>query len=205
MATGVLKRPSRVYGPDSNGIAMTPRQFDRAEFAEGFRYELINGVLVVSSTPSLSERDPNQALGRWLLDYQEHHSRGTALDFTIHEHVVHTGINRRRADRVIWAGLGRLPRKKETPTIVVEFISAGKRNIERDYETKREEYLGCGVLEYWIVDRFEHTLTVFHGRGRRSRKRVHSESEIYTTDLLPGFELHLARLFALADRWPSEE
>ncbi len=89
MATGVLKKPARIYGPDSNGIVMTPRQFDRAEFAEGYRYELINGVLVVSSTPSLSERDPNQALGRWLLDYQDNHPKGIALDFTIHEHIVH--------------------------------------------------------------------------------------------------------------------
>jgi Uma2 family endonuclease len=206
MATGVLKKPTRIYGPDSNGIVMTPRQFDRAEFAEGYRYELLNGVLVVSSTPSLSERDPNQALGRWLLDYQEHHPEGIALDFTIHEHIVQTGGNRRRADRVIWSGLGRLPKKNETPAIVVEFVSAGKRNIERDYETKRDEYLGCGVREYWIFDRFEHSLTVFQTAGsRRSRKRVFTENQIYSTDLLPGFRLHLERLFALADRWPSEE
>jgi Uma2 family endonuclease len=206
MATGVLKKPTRIYGPDSNGIVMTPRQFDRAEFAEGYRYELINGVLVVSSTPSLSERDPNQALGRWLLDYQEHHPEGIALDFTIHEHIVQTGGNRRHADRVIWSGLGRLPKRNETPAIVVEFVSAGKRNIERDYETKRDEYLGCGVREYWIFDRFEHSLTVFQTAGsRRSRKRVFTENQIYSTDLLPGFRLHLERLFALADRWSSEE
>jgi Uma2 family endonuclease len=206
MATGVLKKPTRIYGPDSNGIVMTPRQFDRAEFAEGYRYELLNGVLVVSSTPSLSERDPNQALGRWLLDYQEHHPEGIALDFTIHEHIVQTSGNRRRADRVIWSGLGRLPKRNETPAIVVEFVSAGKRNIERDYETKRDEYLGCGVREYWIFDRFEHSLTVFQTAGsRRSRKRVFTENQIYSTDLLPGFRLHLERLFALADRWSSEE
>ena len=57
MATGVLKKPARIYGPDSNGIVMTPRQFDRAEFAEGYRYELINGVLVVSPIPSESEAE----------------------------------------------------------------------------------------------------------------------------------------------------
>jgi Uma2 family endonuclease len=206
MATGFLKKPTRIYGPDSNGIVMTPRQFDRAEFAEGYRYELLNGVLVVSCTPSLSERDPNQALGRWLLDYQEHHPEGIALDFTIHEHIVQTGGNRQRADRVIWSGLGRLPKRNETPAIVVEFVSAGKRNIERDYETKRDEYLGCGVREYWIFDRFEHSLTVFQTAGsRRSRKRVFTENQIYSTDLLPGFRLHLERLFALADRWSSEE
>lgn len=205
MATAELTKGPRVYGPGTNGILMTPREFDRAEFVEGYRYELINGVLVVSSTPSLSERDPNQALGRWLLEYQEQHPQGAAPDFTIHEHVVNTGRNRRRADRVIWAGLGRLPRKRDLPTIVAEFVSAGKRNLERDYETKRDEYRRCGVQEYWIFDRFEHTLTVYLARGRRLRKRVLRTGETYTTPLLPGFELPLAPLFALADRWPVEE
>ena len=205
MATAELKNAARVYGPGTNGIVMTPREFDRAEFVEGYRYELINGVLVVSSTPSLSERDPNQALGRWLLEHQEQHPEGAALDFTIHEHVVNTGRNRRRADRVIWAGLGRLPRKRDLPTIVAEFVSAGRRNIERDYETKRDEYRRCGVQEYWIFDRFAHTLTVYQLRGRRLHKRVLHAGESYTTSLLPGFELALAPLFALADRWPAEE
>jgi Uma2 family endonuclease len=205
MATAILKKPARIYGPDSAGIMMTPREFDRAECVEGYRYELINGVLVVSSTPSLNERDPNQALGRWLLNYQEEHSQGSSLDFTIHEHIVNTGRNRRRADRVIWAGLGRLPRRNETPTIVAEFVSEGKRNIERDYETKRDEYMAIGVQQYWIFDRFEHTMTVYQARGRRPRKRVLRGNQIYTTDLLPGTELPLAALFALADRWPSEE
>ena len=104
MTATAWKRPTRSYGPGAAGLLMTAREFDRAEFVEGWRYELINGVLVVSSTPSLNERDPNQALGRWLLSYQEEHPDGSAPDFTIHEHTVVTGRNRRRADRVIWAG-----------------------------------------------------------------------------------------------------
>ncbi len=183
---------------------MTPREFDRADFVDGWRYELINGVLVVSSTPSLNERDPNQALGRWLLNYQETHPQGSALDFTIHEHTVVTGHNRHRADRVIWTGLGRLPRRNEIPSVVVEFVSAGKRNLIRDYEAKRDEYLAGGVQEYWVIDRFRRTLTVFTRRGRKTRKRVFHEDQVYVTDLLPGFELPLARLFALANRWQEE-
>ena len=41
--------------------------------------------------------------------------------------------------------------------------------------------------------------------GSVFRKRVFRAEQIYKTDLLPGFELPLARLFALADRWPSED
>jgi len=58
MSTVALKKTIRPLGPDCNGILMTPPQFDRAEFLDGWRYELINGVLIVSSTPLRNERDP---------------------------------------------------------------------------------------------------------------------------------------------------
>jgi Uma2 family endonuclease len=204
MATVTLK-PRRVFGPESNGILMTPREFDRAEFAEGWRYELINGVLIVSPIPLEQERDPNEELGYLLRTYRDTRPQGSSLDATLFEHTVQTLHNRRRADRVIWAGLGRRPRREDTPTIIVEFVSAGKRDWQRDYEAKRDEYLAIGVKEYWVLDRFERTLTGFHLQRGKARKRVVREHQTYKTDLLPGFELPLARLFAPADRWPGEE
>jgi Uma2 family endonuclease len=119
------------------------------------------------------------------------------------EQYVRTLDSRRRADRLIWAGLGRLPKVKgDVPTIVVEFVSAGKRNRQRDYVEKREEYLTLGVREYWIVDRFRRTLTVCRS-GQEDQ--VVPESETYRTPLLPGFELVLAPLLAAADLWDGQE
>jgi hypothetical protein len=66
-----IKRAKRTIGPQCNGVLMTPSEFDRADFEDGWRYELISGVLIVSPIPSLSERDPNEELGRWLRNYQE--------------------------------------------------------------------------------------------------------------------------------------
>jgi Uma2 family endonuclease len=202
MASVAVAKPSaHRYGPKDNGILMTPREFDRARFVEGWRYELVNGILIVSRTPLRNERDPNQELGYMLRIYQETHPQGGCLDATLPEEEIVTGRNRRRVDRAIWAGLGRLPRRREKPTIAVEFASAGRRNWERDYLAKRDEYMAIGVQEYWIIDRFQRTMTVFVLRGR---KRVIREDHTYKSDLLPGFELPLARLFALADRWPEE-
>src|SRR5262245_34632432 len=115
------------YGPSANGIQMTPREFDRADFERGWRYELVNGVLIVSPAPVLNERDPNDELGRILRNYQDFHPEGKALDLTVPEHDVETADNRRRADRAVWCGLGRRPRKNETPTITVEFVSSARR------------------------------------------------------------------------------
>lgn len=213
MSTGTAKRSrpgprakgTLRFGPESNGIVLTPDEFDNADFEDGWRYELVNGVLIVVPIPLENEADPNEELGYWLRDYRDHHPRGSALDATLSERIVRTGQNRRRADRLIWTGLGRLPRRYETPSIIAEFVSAGRRNWIRDYETKRDEYLALGVREYWVIDRFRHTLTVFRLQRGRVSKRVFTKEQTYKTDLLHGFELLLARLFALADRWPGED
>ncbi|MBM4068954.1 MAG: Uma2 family endonuclease [Planctomycetes bacterium] len=191
-------------GPRASGVIMSPREFDRAEFVAGRRYELINRALVVSPIPSESETGPNEELGYQLLHYQKTHPQGGALDATLPEQTVRTGRNRRhrrKADRVIWAGLGRLPRKNEPPTIIAEVVSKGKRNQDRDYDVKRREYMAIRVQEYWIFDRFRDTMTVYSRVGGRIKKRVFREGQIYRTPLLPGFELPLAPIFTLARRW----
>jgi len=199
---GVVQFP---LGPDSAGVRLTGGQFDAADFVAGWRYELINGVLVVSPIPAEEERSPNDYLGSLLWRYRDLHPRGSAMNGTLFEHTVITKRNRRRADRVIWAGLGRSPKRKETPTIIAEFVSPGKRNRERDYEDKRDEFLEIHVSEYWVIDRFERTMTVFTKQGGRIRKRVIKETAVYTTPLLPGFELPLAQLLALCDIWKDTE
>jgi Uma2 family endonuclease len=184
--------------PAVAGVMMSPELFDRADFEKGWRYELIQGVLVVSPMTSPFERGPNELLGYWLLDYQRRHSLGSSLDGSLPENDISIGGQRRRADRVIWAGLGRVPNIKETPTIAVEFVSSGKRNFHRDYEVKRQEYASAGVQEYWIINRFDRTLTVYRGADIES---VFGEEDIYKPSLLPGFELRLIELFEAADRW----
>lgn len=205
MSTAQAEKEEVVYGLESNGILMTPYEFDRAEFDELWCYELVNGVLIVSPIPSEQEVDPNEELGYWLRKYQEEHPRGSNLDLTLPERMVRTGRNRRRADRVIWAGLGRLPKRHEHPTIITEFVSSRKRDRRRDYDTKRAEYMKIRVQEYWIIDRFERCMVVFSRQGTQIKKRVVKENQIYRTPLLPGFELRLAKLLALADRWAEVE
>jgi Uma2 family endonuclease len=38
------------------------------------------------------------------------------------------------------------------PRLVVEVVSPGKKNINRDYRYKRSQYEARGIAEYWIVD-----------------------------------------------------
>jgi Uma2 family endonuclease len=205
--TITLQERSEPFGAESNGILMTPEEFDALEpedFDDDWTFELINGVLIVSSPPLEEEVDPNEEFGRLLRNYQEGHPQGSALNKTLPERYVYTKTSRRRADRLIWAGLGRHPHRKETPTVVVEFVSGRRRDRVRDYETKRDEYSAIKIKEYWIIDRFMQTMTVFSRVRGKTRMRVIQKDEVFKTDLLPGFELPLARLFALADGWSDQ-
>lgn len=192
-----------VLGPNLAGIYLTPDEFDAIEEADrDYRYELINGRLIVTPPPLEAERGPNEELGHLLLTYRDVHPQGSALDDTLPEHTVVTRGNRRRADRVIWVGLGRQPNPHlDLPSIVAEWVSESRRDWQRDYVEKRDEYLEIGVGEYWIFDRFRRTLTVYRGDAAAPEEIVLHEGDIYRTPLLPGFELPLARLFAVADRW----
>jgi len=114
--------------------------------------------------------------------------------------------NRRRCNRAIWTGLGRVPdTQRDIPSIVVEFVSAQRRDVFRDYELKRDEYLTAGVQEYWVIDRFRRTMTVYRNGFTGPDTQVVKETETYQTGLLPGFELPIARLLAKADDWSASK
>jgi Uma2 family endonuclease len=187
--------------PELAGILLSPEEFDAVdECDELYNYELVHGVLIVAPPPAVGEREPNDQLGHLLRSYKEQHPQGTALDLTLPEHLIRTPDSRRRADRVIWTGLGRIPNtRQDQPTIASEFVSASKRDFQRDYIDKRDEYLQAGVREYWIIDRFRRRLTVMRGGADQVTEMVITEQETYTTPLLPGFALPLAQLLAVAD------
>jgi Uma2 family endonuclease len=186
---------------DMNGMPLSVKEFRAVDDCEpGYRFELIHGVLIVSPAPAAGERDPNGELEYLLRHYQRSHADGAAIDLTLFEQEVETSAGIRRADRVIWCGLGRQPDPvRDVPAIVVEFVSSSSRDRRRDYEDKREEYAAIGVREYWIIDRFRRTLTVCVGQ---EKPRIVRAKETHTTPLLPGFELPLTRLFEITDAWP---
>jgi Uma2 family endonuclease len=197
------KPRGRRFGPGSAGRLMTTEQFDalRPEYLKrGYRYELINGGLVVSPQPGAGERAPNDELGAFLRAYRKTPSHHAVIDQTLPEHTV-PATNRRRADRVIWTGLRRAPDlENDIPSIVIEFVSKRRRDAPRDYETKRDEYLAAGEREYWVIDRFRRIMTVYRKTQIDSTFDIVTECDTYQTDLLPGFVLSLSELLAEADQ-----
>jgi Uma2 family endonuclease len=186
----------------SNGTLMSPEEFDAVEeYDRDYRYELIHGVVIVNPIPGGGETSPNDELRYLFRRYAEDHPSGALIDETLPEQYVYLpNGNRRRADRLVWIGLDRAPNLKlDIPAIAIEFTSKSRRDRRRDYEEKRDEYLSLGIQEYWIIDRFRRTMTVFRG----TEEVVLKEADTYTTALLPGFTLPLAKLLAFADRYPQ--
>lgn len=188
---------------------MTPGEFDVvAEYDENYIYELVNGVVVVHPIPGAVERGPNELLGYYLLDYQKRHPQGAALDGTFPQSYVFTRASRRLADRLIWTGLRGPPRiRRDVPSITVEFVSAGRRNAQRDYVDKRGDYLAISIPEYGIIDRFRRTLTVIRLARKKVTELIVKEHETYESPQLPGFVLHLGQILEAADQgaWQDRE
>ena len=189
-------------GGHSNGLSMTPAEFDALEYEEcdpGFRYELIRGVLIVSPIPNGPHEAIIDEIGRLVGNYRNEHPDGGRCDGTLPSRYVATFTGRRIADRLIWCGLGRgVNEAEDTPTIAVEVVSERTRDRARDYLEKRAEYRDAGIAEYWIVDRFERTVTVAEVDGR---ERVVGERDPLTSPRLPGFSVIPHDLFREAERW----
>lgn len=205
--TSVLTKPRRrrklILGPESNGMLMTPEEFDAVrEWDENYRYELVRGVLIVTEVTAAEERGPNDILGQHLLNYHDSHPQGKHMKLTLPQDYVRVTEGRRIADRLIWTGAEdeEVDPRRDTPNIAVEFVSQGRRDRVRDYEEKRDDYGDARLDEYWIIDRFERTLTVVQYRGKKPAVKAYKEHEKYESPLLPGFVVPLQKLLQAADR-----
>jgi Uma2 family endonuclease len=48
----------------------------------------------------------------------------------------------------------------QPPLLVIEAVSPGQSNRERDYIAKRQQYQERGIPEYWLIDPSQQTVTV---------------------------------------------
>ena len=80
-------------------------------------------------------------------------------------------------------------------SMAFEVVSKGAEARERDYVTKRAEYLAYGLLEYWIVDPQEKMVTVLIRDGDAWREQVYRDDQQAPSLVLPGFALRVSDLW----------
>jgi Uma2 family endonuclease len=85
--------------------------------------------------------------------------------------------------------------------LVMEVLSKGKVNRERDLTKKKKDYAMARIPEYWIVDPVRKLILVYELDG--DTYRVHGRfrpGQQATSALLPGFAVDVAAVFAAAQR-----
>jgi Uma2 family endonuclease len=85
---------------------------------------------------------------------------------------------------------------RQAPELVVEVLSPGRRNVQRDREAKLQLYSRQGVDEYWIVDWRARTVDVYRRAGAALQLvATLGDDDTLTSPLLLGFSCPVARLW----------
>jgi len=85
--------------------------------------------------------------------------------------------------------------KRRVPDLIVEVLSP--RTRVNDLGVKRDSYMRAGVVELWLVDPDARTVT--RVRPNLAPDEVLSEGATLCSELLPGFELGVARIFPFSE------
>lgn len=151
-----------------------------------------------------------------------HESLVEFLFFALHEFV-----ERRKLGKVRWTGIRvrirprkiRLPdviflhkdhfharhnRAWDSADLVMEVVSEDSKDRARDYQQKLLDYAEAKIAEYWIVDYAQRVVIVHRLDG--NQYTIHGQftpGQAATSNLLDGFMIDVAALFAVAEDVPE--
>lgn len=167
------------------------------------RYELVDGELV--EMPPESEQNNNIArrlfleLAKYvpiaLLAHKdtEIEVMGRRAKCRLPDVLVHT-----EASRAALVGKPRatLTREMPPPALVIEVVSPGTTNRNRDYRYKRTEYAARGIAEYWIVDPEEARITVCQWIEGQYEDGIFMGNHRIESNIIPAWELTADQILA---------
>jgi Uma2 family endonuclease len=167
---------------------------------DGFRYEIIDGELIVNPAPTGGHQRIFLRLGRLLDDYAREFQAGDV--FLAPFDVQFSRFDAVQPDIVfISAAHPRVSNEDNsidfTPELVVEIISPSSRRNDRI--RKMALYARSGVPEYWIVDP-ERRLFSIHALAGDHYLEVEPDAEGgLSSRVLPGLRIDPAAVFAVLD------
>ncbi len=165
---------------------------------DGNRYELIEGELYVSTAPELIHQRTIGRLHFVVANFLVQNPIGEILygpgvilsdyDGVIPDLVY---LSNERRDQIATG-----TRIYGAPNLVIEVLSPGMQNMERDRKLKLKLYDKYGVDEYWIVDTRARAVEVYRREaGKLKFFTTFVSDEAITSPMLPGFSCNVADLF----------
>jgi Uma2 family endonuclease len=197
MATATMR-----LGLADHGRAMTLDDYLDAETDHAYRYELARGVLEVTNVPDDPHGEIVCFLYCALAEYRLAHPKiihrfGGAGEFQL---ILPEMISGRNPDvAVVLGGTPKDRRGRRPASLAIEVVSEGEAARERDYVTKRHEYLAYGLREYWIVDPSLRRVTILARDGDAWVESIVGDGQQAASVVLPGFVIEPAALWAAAE------
>jgi Uma2 family endonuclease len=190
------QQPVLVLGPGDHGRPVSDEEYLSAEFEEPWRYELVDGRLVVMSPNSEEHDDAAEPWRDHLVAYKLAHR--DRVQKVVPEAWVRVGRGRYRIGDIgvyLVSERAVLRRPGRVPELMLEVVSPGRDSGERDYVEKRAEYHAIGILEYVIIDYLARRVTVLTHAPAGYEEHVLTGTDTYTSPLLPGLAIPLADVF----------
>ncbi|MBE9064509.1 Uma2 family endonuclease [cf. Phormidesmis sp. LEGE 11477] len=163
------------------------------------RYEIIDGELFVTRAPHIRHQGAASKISTRLEAWSEETGLGNSFQTP---GVVFTKTDAVIPD-VVWASKERLAHGVDesghftvAPELIVEILSAGEKNEQRDRSFKLKLYSLHGVREYWIVNWRIKEIEVYRREEARLQKvATLLVSDLLASPLLPGFERAVESIF----------
>jgi Uma2 family endonuclease len=165
----------------------------------GRRYEIIDGELHMSKQPHWHHEETIATIVAQLYQWSE----STGLGRVSPTPGVIFGEMDNVVPDVVWISNERLNALLDeaghllgAPELVVEVLSYGGQNEDRDRKLKLKLYESHGVQEYWIADwRLKQMEVYRRDAGQLKFVSVFLPADTLTSPLLPGFACQVRRLF----------
>lgn len=163
---------------------------------DGNFYELIDGVVVMSPSPTPRHQRVAMRISFLIGTYLDTNPVGELFA----EIDVHFGEGTQGGDLVyrpelVFVRAERLAGMEEritgAPDMVLEVISRGSRRI--DTETKRADYERFGVREFWLIDPKRDSV-VFHRLVDGKYVVIEPNGDTFQSEAIPGFVLDIRRV-----------
>lgn len=167
------------------------------------RYELENGALIEMPTEStinaliarfllfeLAKYFPIQRIASKDTEIEVSGSRATCRlpDLLVHSEESYAALAGEKQS-VLRHGM-------PAPSLIIEVVSPGKTNRDRDYRYKHTEYAARGVAEYWIIDPDEQRITLCLWVDGQYEDTLYEGDLSLKSTIIPDFNLSTAQILA---------
>lgn len=164
---------------------------------DGKRYQIVDGVLFMSPSPTRWHQQTAGRIFRYLADYSEEQKMGEVYIAPFDVELAPKTVVQPDVLVVLTAHLERITDSRVigAPDLVVEVASPGTTRFDR--RQKQNAYARAGVPEYWIADPTTQTLELLVLEDGTYRSLgIFEGQQLLPSTVVPGFSVAVEKFFA---------